>query len=229
VTVVSCIMPTRDRRAFVAQAIAQFLAQDYPDRELIVVDDGDDAVADLLPADGRIRSIRLIRLDRRATIGAKRNIACEAAAGDVIVHWDDDDWMADWRLTYQVTALAEHAADVCGLARVYFYESAARRGWVYAYPPGGNPWVAGGTLCYRKAVWRGRPFPDVDAGEDTRWLWALRNVKIVALDDSSFYVVRVHANNTRTRPIARPPFAQCPPEAVEAMIPGVGAAAWPQC
>ena len=90
--------------------MAQFLAQDYPDRELIVVDDGDDAIADLLPSDARLRSIRL---DRRATIGAKRNIACEAAAGDVIVHWDDDDWMADWRLTYQANALAARAADVC--------------------------------------------------------------------------------------------------------------------
>jgi glycosyltransferase involved in cell wall biosynthesis len=89
-------MPTRDRRGFVAQAVAQFLAQDYPDRELIIVDDGDDAVADLLPADDRIRSIRLIRLDRRATIGAKRNIACEAAAGEVIVLWDEDDWLAYW-------------------------------------------------------------------------------------------------------------------------------------
>jgi len=89
-------MPTRNRRLFVVQAVAQFLAQDYGDRELIVVDDGEDAVADLLPADSRIRPLRL---DRRATIGAKRNIACEAAAGEVIAHWDDDDWMADWRPT----------------------------------------------------------------------------------------------------------------------------------
>ena len=222
-------MPTRDRRPFVAQAVTQFLAQDYRDRELIIVDDGDDAIADLLPADDRIRSIRLIRLDRRATIGAKRNIACEAAAGDVIAHWDDDDWMADWRLTYQVTALAEHAADVCGLSRIFFYESAGRRAWVYTYPPGGNPWVAGGTLCYRKTVWRARPFPNVDAGEDTRWVWALRNLKILALDDPSFYVARIHATNTGTRPTDRLPFATCPAQTVEEMMRGPRETAWAPC
>jgi glycosyltransferase involved in cell wall biosynthesis len=211
-------MPTRDRRAFVAQAVAQFLAQDYPDRELIVVDDGDEAIADLLPADSRIRSIRLIRLDRRATIGAKRNIACEAAAGDVIVHWDDDDWMADWRLTYQVTALAAHSADVCGLSRLYFYDAHSRGAWQYVYPPGGNPWVAGGTLCYRKSVWRARPFADIDEGEDTSWVWGLGGLKILALDDPSFYVARIHAGNTRTRSTTRAPFAPCTATTVESMM-----------
>ena len=221
-TVVSCIMPTRDRRLFVVQAVAQFLAQDYADRELIVVDDGDDSVADLLPADSRIRSIRL---DRRATIGAKRNIACEAAAGEVIAHWDDDDWMADWRLTYQMTALAEHSADLCGLSRLYFYDSHSRQAWQYVYPPGGSPWVAGGTLCYRKAIGRARPCADVDDGEDTRWVWALRDRKIVALDDPTFYVARIHSHNTKTRPTERPPFTLCPPETVEHVIRG-GRIAW---
>lgn len=41
---VTCIMPTRDRRALAGQAVAYFMRQDYAERELIVVDDGDDAV-----------------------------------------------------------------------------------------------------------------------------------------------------------------------------------------
>jgi len=215
VTVVSCIMPTRDRRRFVGQAVAHFLAQDCPERELIVVDDGDDAIADLLPADERIRSIRL---DRRATIGAKRNIACEAASGEVIAHWDDDDWMADWRLTYQVNALAERPADVCGLSRLYFYDSQSRRAWLYAYPSGPSPWVAGGTLCYRKTIWRERPFSDMNEGEDTRWVRALQGARLVALDDSTFYVARIHAGNANRRPTWRQPFAACAPEVVEQVI-----------
>src|SRR5262245_27908583 len=92
---VSCIMPTRDRRPFVGRAVAQFLAQDYAPRELVVVDDGTDPIADLLPPDPRIRPIRL---PRRLSIGAKRNLACQASRGVVVAHWDDDDWMADWRL-----------------------------------------------------------------------------------------------------------------------------------
>ena len=108
----SCIMPTADRRTFVPQAIAYFLRQDYPNRELIVVDDGTDAVADLIPPDPRIRYIRLAR---KQTLGAKRNLACQEAWGETIVHWDDDDWMAPWRLSYQMVSLLKQQADICGL------------------------------------------------------------------------------------------------------------------
>src|SRR5262249_22793780 len=109
---VSCIMPTADRRLFVSQAIRYFLRQDYPRCELIVVDDGVDAVADAMPPDPRIR---YVRLDGKHTVGAKRNLACTEARGEIIVHWDDDDWMAHWRLSYQVANLLQEQADICGL------------------------------------------------------------------------------------------------------------------
>ncbi|MCB0244440.1 MAG: glycosyltransferase family 2 protein, partial [Anaerolineae bacterium] len=109
VPLVTCIMPTRNRRRFVPLALAYFARQDYEPRELIVLDDGDDPVAELMPDDPRVR---YVRLDRRQTVGAKRNMGCRLAKGDVIVHWDDDDWMADWRLTYQVAQLREKDADL---------------------------------------------------------------------------------------------------------------------
>ena len=98
---VSCIMPTYNRRKFVPRALKYFLRQDYEPRELIIIDDGTDAVQDLIPRDDRIRYIRLAE---RLTIGAKRNLACDLAKGDIILHWDDDDWMADWRVSYQARA-----------------------------------------------------------------------------------------------------------------------------
>jgi len=92
---VSCIMPTHDRRPFVGRAIEHFLRQDYPHRELIIVDDGADAVRDLVPDLGsETPRIRYLRLESRRTLGAKRNLAGREAQGEVIVHWDDDDWMA---------------------------------------------------------------------------------------------------------------------------------------
>jgi hypothetical protein len=53
---VSCIMPTAHRRVFVPQAIRYFLRQDYPNRELIIADDGTDAIGDLLPSDSPFRT-----------------------------------------------------------------------------------------------------------------------------------------------------------------------------
>jgi glycosyltransferase involved in cell wall biosynthesis len=89
-------MPTCDRRPFVPVAIDCFQKQDYPHRELVIVDDGTDPIDDLVPPDPRLR---YHRLSRRAVLGEKRNLACELAQGTVITHWDDDDWSPATRLS----------------------------------------------------------------------------------------------------------------------------------
>ena len=214
---VSCLMPTCNRRPFVGRAVAQFLAQDYPDRELIVVDDGSDRIADLMPADPRVR---LLRSEHRLAVGAKRNLACEAAHGDILLHWDDDDWMAPWRVSYQVRELEARGAQVCGLARLYFYEPETRRAWEYVYPDGVRGWVAGGTLCYRRDVWRAHRFAEINEGEDTRFVWNLRGVPLLALDDPGFYVATIHGGNTSRKKTVEKRYRPCPPEVVEAIMRG---------
>ena len=199
---VSCIMPTHNRRAFVPRAVQQFLAQDYRRRELIIIDDGTDIVADLVPPHPWIR---YVRYERRMTLGSKRNAACELAAGELIAHWDDDDWMAPWRLSYQVQALRDHPdAELCGLTHVLFYDPAERRAFEYVTEPDAPRWVAGGTLCYRRASWQAHRFADVDRGEDTRFVRATASDHILPLPDHRFYVATIHAGSLTRRRI-RPP------------------------
>src|SRR5204863_6892933 len=56
---VSCIMPTFNRRQFVPQAIRCFFRQSYPNLELLVIDDGTDAIGDCVPQSERARYLRL--------------------------------------------------------------------------------------------------------------------------------------------------------------------------
>lgn len=190
---VSCIMPTFDRRRFMVRAIRYFLNQGYRNRELVIVDDGTDCVADAVPADPRIR---YFRLPGRRTIGDKRNIACEQSNGELIVHWDDDDWSAPWRLEYQVEMFTSQGVDVSGLRALFFCDPAAGRAWRYEYPSGRRPWVAGGTFCYRRQLWEQEAFQDVSLAEDNNYLWQGRPKNVGVLEDSSFYVARVHTGNT---------------------------------
>jgi glycosyltransferase involved in cell wall biosynthesis len=191
---VSCIMPTYNRHFCVPQAIRCFLRQDYANVELVIVDDSTPSIADLVPNDSRIR---YIHLDQRRTIGAKRNLACEEARGEFVVHWDDDDWYPSWRVRAQVHALLGHHADLCGSSRVFYYEAAMDKAWRYEYPQGrGAPWVAGNTLAYRKTFWARNRFPDIQVGEDTRFVWSGATKAVYDLCDPALCVATIHSRNT---------------------------------
>jgi glycosyltransferase involved in cell wall biosynthesis len=186
-------MPTADRRRLVPQAIRLFLRQDYPNRELVIVDDGADGVDDLVPEDARIR---YVRLTGKRVLGAKRNECVEASRGDLIMHWDDDDWMAPHRISTQVEALLAKGAEVCGLTRMLFHEAATGRTWLYAYPEQRRGWLAGGSMLYTRDFWRQGRFPASQVGSDTRFAWThdLRGAAVV--DDLGLYVAFVHPGNT---------------------------------
>jgi glycosyltransferase involved in cell wall biosynthesis len=186
-------MPTANRRSFVPRAIRYFLAQDYTNRELVILDDGSDGVADLVPQDPRVR---YARLSGQRTLGAKRNACVAAARGELIMHWDDDDWMAPWRISYQVSELHRAGAEACGLRRMLFYEPVSRQAWLYDYPENQRAWLAGGSLLYRRTFWERAPFPDLQVGSDTYFVWSQPLDRTVALPDFSFYVALVHAGNT---------------------------------
>jgi ADP-heptose:LPS heptosyltransferase/SAM-dependent methyltransferase len=189
---VSCIMPTANRRAFVPAAIACFLGQDYPERELLILDDGTDCVRDLVPADPRIR---YVPLSAPMPLGAKRNRACELAGGDLIVHWDDDDWYPPDRITRQADALLRRGGDLCGSSKLYFRDAAARRAWEYEYRCA-KGWVAGSTLAYRKSSWAQNRFRDIQVGEDSFFVWGRGAGQLIDLADSALCVATIHETNT---------------------------------
>lgn len=93
---VSVIMPSHNRAAYLPAAIASVWAQTYPNWELIIVDDAsDDSTPELLSTldDSRIRSLRVAH----GGCCAARNAGLDIAGGDIITYLDDDNTMhASW-------------------------------------------------------------------------------------------------------------------------------------
>jgi glycosyltransferase involved in cell wall biosynthesis len=187
----TCIMPTHDRRGFVPRAVALFLAQDFDGAELLVLDGGRDPVRDLVPEHPRVR---YLREPFGTTIGARRNRLCHEARGDVIVHWDDDDWYPPWRVRAQLDALRDRGADAGGSGTIYYHDPAAGRAWRYAHV-GGDPYVTGNTLAYRRAFWERNPFADIQVGEDTRFVRSVAAGRLVDLADPRLCVATLHPGN----------------------------------
>ncbi len=194
-------MPTNGRRRFVPLAIRYFLAQTYAERELIVVDDGDDRVADLIPDDPRIR---YVAIEPGLTLGAKRNLACDLARGSVIIHWDDDDWSAPYRISYQRAELERQRAELGLISRTYYLHPATASAWLHIYPLTVRANRAGGTLCYRRSLWERSPFPAIQLGEDTVFVVQARGARRAILLDPRFYVGISHGANTSWKRRAGP-------------------------
>ena len=86
--VVSVVLPTRGRAAYLEVALDSLAAQDLGERwELLVVDDGSiDATRVLL---GR-RGVRSLRLDPAAGLNPARNAGVAATRGELVAFTDDD-------------------------------------------------------------------------------------------------------------------------------------------
>jgi glycosyltransferase involved in cell wall biosynthesis len=104
---VTVVIPTRNRRAFVGIAVADALAQEDVDLEVVVVDDGStepDAVAGLDELDPRLR---VVRSPTHRGVAAARNTGIAHARGKWIAFLDDDDRWAPTKLRTQLDAAAK--------------------------------------------------------------------------------------------------------------------------
>ena len=189
---VSCIMPTYNRRRFLPLSIRYFQRQDYENKELIIIDDGSDDISDLVPEDERIH---YHRLNQKKTLGAKLNMACELSRGLFIANWDDDDWYAARRLSYQVEALMRKGINVCGVNDLLYFDVLAGRAYRYQYPSDQRLWLLGSGLCYSKGLWEKNPFADINVGMDGLFVWATPREEITVLEDATFAVFMIHEHN----------------------------------
>jgi|GEM_PF-1046060 len=90
---VSVIIPTFNRPAFLEEAVLSVLAQSYPAREIIIIDDGSDArfrdrINDVTRLGARVF---LHRLPSHRGASAARNVGLEKAQGEYVLFLDDDD------------------------------------------------------------------------------------------------------------------------------------------
>ncbi len=218
---VSCIMPTCDRPEWIERALDGFARQDLSAKELIVLDSGHVSVEHVCR--GR-PGVRYHRARPGLSLGGLRNLACELADGQFVAHFDDDDWSARWRLTYQLEELAVAPwANICGLSAVIFSNPDHSAAWQYLYPPG-STWVAGGTLCYRRSFWQAHAFPTITEGEDNQFVWAAAPHEVLTCDVNTFFVGHIHSRNTSAKDTSGPCWSPYPARRVKELMVGDAAA-----
>jgi glycosyltransferase involved in cell wall biosynthesis len=191
---VSCIMPTKNRRDFIPAAIDCWQKQTYKNRELVIVDDGEDCIEDLVP---KLDSIWYIRCEppTKFSTGTKRNYCNELARGSIICHFDDDDWSAPDRIENQVETILECGKSITGFGTMIFWKASKDVGLIYR--PQVPNYVCGTSLCYLKEYWSQHQFPNKQVCEDNAFVYpAIRNKELLASQEFMLMVARIHNKQT---------------------------------
>jgi glycosyl transferase family 2 len=160
------------------------------------VADGED-VRDLVPDDERIR---LIHLAETRSIGEKRNFGCERSEGELICHWDDDDWSGPTRLMVQVELLSSADRSTTGKALAGFHSMRFTDGERWYRYEGTKNYALGTSLCYRKSWWQVNRFPALMVGEDNQFVaHAHASRQLITEDAGDLMYATIHPGNTSPR------------------------------
>ena len=207
---ISCLMITRDRLALAKRSLRCFAEQTYPNRELVIVTDGEPEYREALLRHARelgIERCRLVLAEIGTPLGRLRNMSIDAAAGELICQWDDDDANHPDRLAIQARALMQQRARVSFFTDHLHYIADQRRlYWI--------DWTLGGRIADQRQFFPGSLMmvrdtrfrypesgPYARRGEDSVLLdQLLRNLPVARISGlGHLYLYHYHGANTFDR------------------------------
>ncbi len=194
---VSVIVPAYQAEAYLDEALESALAQDYREREVILIDDGStDRTAEIAAAHG-------VTVSRQSNGGpaAARNAGLVLARGELVAILDADDIWPQERLSRQVAYLREHPDDgmVMGLTEVFLTPGQPRPAHYPRIAEDGPYQGHPSTLLVRREVFElvGLFDESLRLSEDLDWLARAGDAGVrIGRLDCTVLRYRIHAANT---------------------------------
>lgn len=205
---ISCLAVTANGRLEqFKRCLQSYLDQTYPNRELVVVNEGSRSYqADLqhIIDEAADPTIQTFWLSGEYSLGALRNISLSVASGDIICQWDDDDFSMPHRLATQYRYLRSNPhAHVCYLSdQLHYYFPTKELYWDnwMRYHSGDSKrygLIPGTLMAYRGCI--EIKYPTWKSGEDTVFanrLLAEDVSRVILLSGAGhLHVYSYHGNN----------------------------------
>lgn len=177
-----------DFHKFLAEkSIQSFLQQTYPNKHLIIVNDGNYSLGNIDK-----ENITEIKLDKKHILGALRNIGIkQIPENGIYLQWDDDDWHHPDLIKKQYQYMQKNSADGCILKNQIVYCFKTNAAWLTARKSG----IEGTIMCRKKG---GIFYPEDAKGEDSIFLKDYKTkYKLIKWENPEhFYLRFVHGHNT---------------------------------
>lgn len=191
---ISCVTVTKGRTECVKRCINCYLQQTYPNKELIILTQGNLEI-NVQDHD----DILLFPVLPSLSLGALRNISCEVASGEFICQWDDDDLYHPVRVMAQYKAIM---SDPCNIASAYSCFLKVFDGELYVCDWSGegkilSQYLPGSIMFYKTT----NLYPEIGdqchVQEDLNVLGKLLNRgKVAPISDPMHYLYMYHGANT---------------------------------
>lgn len=191
---VSCVMPSRGDPNFLRAAIDCYLKQTYEDKELLIGLDGPDHPMVSFDICNNIHFY--YTQVEHMNLGQKRNWLNDMTKGDLICHFDDDDWSCPTRLQTQVDELLNSTCSIVGQKNMIYYYTTNKTyhyytGWI-------KDFVLANSIMYRKGLWKITPFPEIQTAQVSQWLLHL-HVTIFQSNHNDLVISRIHLDNNASK------------------------------
>jgi hypothetical protein len=193
---VSVCTPTFNRRPFIPIMLDCFRNQTYPkDRiEWIIVDDGTDNVSDLIYS-AKIDQIKYFRLDKKMSLGEKRNYMHKQSKGSIIVYMDDDDYYPPERISHAVERLTGDPHALCaGSSEMYIYFKHIKQ--MYQCGPYNQNHATAGTFAFKSELLKQTQYENHAALAEEKAFLKDYTIPFVQLDPMKTILVFSHEHNT---------------------------------
>ncbi|MGD8747885.1 MAG: glycosyltransferase family A protein [Balneolaceae bacterium] len=187
-------MVTANRKHLMKRSIKCFLNQQYDNKEMVVIDDGEQDLEEVLQ-EVPSSQLQYVKLQKKPenTLGKLRNRSLKEATGDFLIQWDDDDWYHPERILMQSKVL-KNGYDACCLsgALMHLDEKPYMDHPYIGFLPDGIP----GSIMHRRD--NNIQYPHKRRAEDTIYLKKWMQKRYLQLpDEYSYLFIRCyHGANT---------------------------------
>ena len=214
---ISIITITHNRKHFLQLAIQNFNRINNKNIEWIILDDSYESNQDLIPKQNNINYIFLDNnkinfilknsfskikdktfswelwykyhiLTKTIPIGMKRNIANLYAKGDIIVHYDDDDYYPEFSLEERIKGLKNYDCSYC--SKITCFNTLNQNYFI----KGGINNISEATMSYYKSKWENNKFNNYDIESEGETF--IKNLNCNIIDSNDIIISIFHSNNT---------------------------------
>jgi glycosyltransferase involved in cell wall biosynthesis len=193
---VSVCTPTFNRRPFIPIMFECFKNQTYPKNriEWIIVDDGTDKIKDLIDS-SNIPEIKYFALDKKLSLGAKRNFMHSKTSGSIIVYMDDDDYYPPCRISHAVETLQNSKTALCaGSSELYVYFNHIKK--MYQSGPFNPNHATAGTFAFKRELLDITKYNDESYVAEERDFLKNYTIPFVQLEPMKTILVFSHNHNS---------------------------------